>query len=493
MPIAFNSTALQSCKYEVINETNSPPSRTASSLNDARNTPTEFELQPMGTSRTRDIQNVDEPRTNSTAESSIKSRLITCAKATGIVAGIGMLLGIPIAIRYLSGSGTTNPGAIRENNLAQFPRAEPLIGHDDWVGPVLNLKNWLGQEINVGAASNITRESINEFFIQLAVDDIDGHEVARDSEIQIKFPEIFNALEQGRKDAVSYLKSFRDECVENCDIPLPPVSEGGSGEYLKAFTGWMLEQTTNLTSSERGLATDTVYTNLLSEMNVNQADFESRDSYIGNLTLIDFLIELAENPCHANSFSRQCIQYVLMEQSEAGLDKDKAANRPTTYAINPSPLPALIESPQVPLVFTTHLTNLIRYPLLLTHMIVHELIHSAGFGDPLYTGVDSNILNSNNTALEDQIRIYDKTYYEFRQNIATHLDNVPTPFEFALEEFFDIHIGGQNMNYYEKMSKLKTELLNDDVLWKSFENEATDLITMRIVTESRRNGTSPVV
>jgi hypothetical protein len=492
MPIGANSPARQSYVYQLVNETNRPPSRTAPSLNDVGNTPIALELQPMERSRTSDIQHVNEPRTNSAAQYSIKSRLITCAKVTGIVAGIGMLLGIPVAIRHLNGSGTTNPGAIRENNPAHFPSAQPLIGPYDWVGRVLNLKNWIGKEINLGAASNITRESINEFFIQLAVDDINGHEVARDSEIQIKFPEIFNALEQGRKDAVSYLKSFRDECVENCDIPLPPVSEGGSGEYLKAFTGWMLEQTTNLTSSERGLATDTVYTNLLSEMNVNQADFESRDSYIGNLTLIDFLIELAENPCHANSFSRQCIQYVLMEQSETGLDKDKAANRPPTYALNPSPLPALIESPQVPLVFTTHLANLIRYPLLLTHMIIHELIHSAGFGDPLYTGVDSNILNSNKTALEDQIRTYDKTYYEFRQHIATHLDNVPTPFEFALEEFFDIHIGGQNMNYHEKMSKLKTALLNDDVLWKSFENEATDLIAMRIVTESRRNGTSPV-
>ena len=495
MPNGAISQARPGYNYKLVDETNRTPSKVTSSLNRASNTPSEFELQPMGTSRTRDTQNVDEPRTNSTAESSIKSKLVTCAKVTGIVAVIGAVLGIPIAIaiRHLYGPGTTNPGAIRENNPAHFPRAEPLIGHDDWVGPVLNLKNWLGQETNVAAASNITRESINEFFIELGVADIDGHEVARDSEIQKKFPEIFNAIEQGRKDAVVHLKSFRDKCIENCDIPLPPVSEGGSGEYLKAFTGWMLEQTTNLTSSERGLATDTVYTNLLSEMNVNQADFESRDSYIGNRTLIDFLIELAENPCHANSFSRQCVQYILMEQSAAGLDKDKAANRPQTYALNPSPLPAMIESPQVPLIFTTHLENLIRYPILFTHMMIHELIHFAGFNDLLYTGVDSNILNSSNPTLENQNRIYDKTRDDFRKNIATHLDNIPTPLRFDLEDFFERHIGGQGMTYADKVSILKKELPIDNDLWKNFENEVTDLITMRIVTESMRNGTSPVV
>jgi hypothetical protein len=493
MPNEAISQARSSYNYQLVNETNSPPSQAASSLNRASNTSSEFELQPMGTTRKKDIQDVDEPRTKSTAEYSIKSRLINCAKAICAVVGVGTLLGTPIAIRHLYGSGITNPGAIRENNLAQFPRAEPLINHDDWASKMFNLMNWLDRETDVATASNITRESITEFFIKLAVEDIDGHEVARDSEIQTKFPEIFNAIEQGRKDAVFYLKSFRDKCIENCDIPLPPLSEGGSGQYLKDFIGWMFEQTTNLTSSERGHATDTVYTNLLSEMNVSQADFESRDSYIGNRTLIDFLIELAENPCHANSFSRQCVQYVLMEQSAAGLDKDKAANRPLTYALNPSPLPALIESPQAPLVFTTHLANLIRYPPLLTHMMVHELIHYAGFNDPLYTGVDNNILNSNNSTVENQIRIYDKTYYEFRSNIATHLDNIPTPFQFVLEEFFDKHIGDPEMTYPEKVSELKLELLNNDILWKSFENEATDLIAMRVLTESRRNGTSPVV
>lgn len=491
MPNEAISQARPGYNYQLVDET-TPPSKNASSLKHAGNTPNNFELQPMVKAWNKDIQNVAKPSTNSTAENPIKSRLITCAKVTGIVAGIGMLLGAPFAIRHFFGSGTTNPGAIRENNPSHFPRAEPLISHYDPASTVFNLMDWAGREINVAAASNITRESISEFFIKLAVDDIDGHEVARDSEIQTKFPEIFNAIEQGRKDSVIYLKSFRDQCIDNCDIPLPPVSEGGSGEYLKAFLDWMLEQTTHLTSSERGHASDTVYTNLLSEMNVSQADFGSRDSYIGNRTLIDFLIELAENPCHANSLSRQCIQYVLMEQSSAGLDKDKAANRPLTYAINPSPLPAMLESPQVPLVFTTNMANLIRHPLLLAHMMVHELIHSAGFNDPLYTGVDSNILNSNNPTLENQIRIYDKTYFEFRQNIATHIDNIPTPFQFALEEFFDIHIGDQGMNYYEKMSKLKVELLNDDVLWESFENDAPDLIAMRILTESRRNGTSPV-
>lgn len=490
MTIEATSRAQSNCNYQIIEDSSSPHSKTASSLKRASNTSIVIEMPLMGNSRQEGIQNVRGPIIESNAENSFKSKLITCAKAACVVAGIGVTaLGIVAGSRYINGSGTTNSGAIRENNLAHFPRAEPLINHDDWMSPVFNLMNWLDRETNVAGASNVTRESITELFIKLGIEDIDGHEVARDSEIQTKFPEIFNAIEQGRKDAVFYLKSFRDKCIENCDIPLPPLSEGGSGEYLKGFIGWMLETTTNLTSSERGHATDTVYTNLLSEMNVSQADFESKDSYIGNRTLIDFLIELAENPCHANSFSRQCVQYVLMEQSAAGLDKDKAANRPLTYAMNPAPLSALIESPQAPLIFTTHLENLIRYPLLLTHIMVHELIHSAGFNDPLYTGVDSNILNSNNPTLENQIRIYDKTYYEFRASIATHLDNIPTPFQFILEEFFDNHIGGQTMTYPEKVSKLKTELLNNDVLWKSFENEATDLIAMRILTDSRRNGT----
>jgi len=483
-----------SYNYQLINETNSPPSKITSSLNHAGNTPSNFELQPMVTSQNNDIQNVGELRTNSTAVYSMKSRLITCTKVIGVIGVVlGAGIGLAFAIRHLLGSGTNNPGAIRENNLNQFPRAEPLIGHDDLAGKMFNIIDYFDRETNVAAASNITRESINEFFIALGVADIDGHEVARDSEIQTKFPEIFNAIEQGRKDAVVHLKSFRDKCTENCDIPSPPLSEGGSGQYLKDFVGWMFEQTTNLTSLERGVATDTVYTNLLSEMKISQAEFESRDSYIGNRTLIDFLIELAENPCHANSVPQQCVQYVLMKQSAEGLDKDKAANRPPTYALNPSPLPALIESPQVPLIFTTHLANLIRYPILFTHMIIHELIHSAGFNDLLYTGVDSNILNSSNPTLENQNRIYDKTYYEFRPNIATHLDNIPTPLQYVLEDFFERHIGGQGMTYADKVSILKKELPIDNDLWKNFENEVTDLITMRIVTESMRNGTSPVV
>lgn len=494
MTIEATARAPSNCNYQIIKDNTSPPSKTASSLKQASNTPVVIEMQLMENSRQEGIQNVRGPVTECNAENSLKSKLITCAKVTGVVLGIGVTaLGIAAGIRYINGSGTTSSGAIRENNLTHLPRAQPLISHDDWPGKIFNLMDWLGREFNVADASKITRESINEFLINLGVADIDGQEVARDSEIQTRFPEIFNAIEQGRKDAVVYLKSFRDKCIENCDIPLPPVSEGGPGEYLKGFVVWMLEESTNLTSSELGSATDTVYTNLLSEMNVSQVDFESRDSYIGNRALIDFLIELAENPCHANELSRQCIQYVLMEQSEAGLEKDKAANRPPTYAMVPGPVPALIETPQKPIIFTTHLANLSRYPLLLTHIMIHELIHYAGFNDPLYTGVDNHILNSSDSTLENQIRIYDKTYYEFRQNIATHLDNVPTPFHFVLGEFFDNHIGGQNMTYLEKLSTLKTKLLDDDVLWDSFANEATDLIAMRIVTESRRNGTSPVV
>lgn len=493
MPIGAISLERPTCNYQLVNETNNPPSRTASSLSRTGNTTNEFEMIPMGTSRTEDIQNAREPRTNGNAESSFKSRLITCAKVTGVVAGVGLLIGIGAGIRHLLAPGTTTSGPIPENSLTHFPRGERLIGHPDLPGKIFNLVDWLNRENNVAAASNITRESIKEFFINLEVEGIGGHEVARDSELKTKFPEIFNAIEQGRKDAIVNLKSFRDKCIANCDFPLLPVSEGGSGPYLKGLIGWMLEQSNNLTRSELGIATDTVYTNLLSEMNVSRDDFESRESYIGSRTLIDFLIELAENPCHAGNLSRQCLQYVLMEQNEAGLEKDKAENRPLTYASIPLPSISLVDSPQAPIVFTTHLANLARYPILLTHMMIHELIHYAGFIDPLYTGVDNNILSSNDATLANQISIYDKTYYEFRSNIATHLDKVPTPFQPILEEFFDKHIGDQNMNYPEKLAKLKTELLNNDVLWNTFESEATDLITMRIATESRRNGAFGVV
>lgn len=492
MPIGVSPHAVQNHNYHRVND-NTSPSKTASSLDRVSNTPIEIEMPLMRISRNEGTRNVSELSTNYNAESSIKSKLITCAKAAGVVAGVGLLIGIGAGIRHVFGSGTTSSGAIRENSFTNSPRGERLIGLVDLPGKISILESWFVRENNVAAASNITRESIKEFFIKLEVEGIGGHEVARDSEIQTKFPEIFNAIEQGRKDAIVNLKSFRDKCIANCDFPLLPVSEGGSGPYLKGLIGWMLEQSNNLTRSELSIATDTIYTNLLSEMNVSQDEFESRESYIGSRALIDFLIELAENPCHANNLSRQCLQYVLMEQNEAGLEKDKAENRPLTYASIPLPSISLVDSPKAPIVFTTNLANLIRYPIILTHMMIHELIHYAGFIDPLYTGVDHNILSSSNSTLANQISIYDKTYYEFRPNIATHLDKVPTPFQPILAEFFDKHIGGQNMSYPEKLAKLKTELLNDDVLWNTFENEATDLITMRIAIESRRNGAFGVV
>ncbi|PAM85267.1 hypothetical protein CES87_01920 [Pseudomonas sp. ERMR1:02] len=448
----------------------------------------------MGNSRKEGVQNAQGPITECNAESSFKSKLITCAKAAAVVAGVGAaVLGIVAGIRYINGSGTTSSGAIRENNLTHVPRAEPLISHGDLSASIFNHFDWLGREINVAEVSTITRQSINEFLTELAVADIGGEVVASDGEIQTKFPDIFNALEQGRKGAVVYLKNFRDNCIENCDFPLPPVSEGGSGEYLKGFIGWMLGESTNLTASEVGIATETVYTNLLSEMNVSQDDFESRDSYIGNRTLIDFLIELTENPCHANNLSGQCLKYVLMEQDADGLARDAAANRPPTYAINPSPLPALINSPQVPIVFTTLVENLKKYPLILIHLILHESIHSVGRGDLTYTNVDNNTLSSPDDTLENQMSIYVNTYDEFRKNIGDQLDKVPTPFHSDLENFFDEHIGGPNLTYPEKLESLKKELEVNDGLWIEFLNQVTDLVAMRIATESMRNGVSPFV
>lgn len=314
--------------------------------------------------------------------------------------------------------------------------------------------------------------SIIDFFILQIIDDIGAIELARNEEIKQHFPEIFNAMEEARKKLVAALKEYKNNCSQSCDSPMPV--RVNATQRAKDLIGFLLEAD----GLDSRLA-DEVFKTLLSEMGVSEEAYAQLNTYIHpHTSLVDFMIALAENPCDARKTLGKCMEFILIEQTPEGMQRDQDDNRPTTYAATAHPIISLT-SDELPIIITTHITNLTNHQTLLTHIIAHEMVHYGGHQDTVYANAVEGIRMY---SPEFQDQLYLKLYAQLRNNIASLIDNIPVPMQPTLVDFYNLHVRDDpSMEEIDKINDLKTRLTSDDKLWDSFCDETTDFIAMKML------------
>ncbi|WP_152644318.1 hypothetical protein [Pseudomonas sp. ES3-33] len=417
----------------------------------------------------RDIESARPPQASNGPKKSGKGLIWKLLLA--VVGGVG-LVACGIASATIRRSEAFGVQRLPEpNRLTMSPEHQSMIESIPFGNETALLHKFIGAP----------QRGLAEFLGYLAIDGMDAEVVARGGgEIKEKFPRMFHYLEESRRQVVDVLNVFEESCEQPCSPPLPTAGEFNATQMLKDYIGYMME---DLNKNPKQVGE--VYDNLLSERGQSPEAIDGVPSHIAPYTnLIEFLRALAENPCHARDAgdsARQCLDFFLVEQTPEGIQNDQADNRPPTYAATAHPIMTLIES-KLPIYFTKKVFNLTSYPTLLTHIMLHEMIHYAGYIDLLYGGVDVAIM-----ALppEKQEEAYLKKYKEFRKDIRYKINNAPDPMKISLVEFYDKQVGkNPQMTSFDKLEDLAKVLKSNNKVWKVFCDQTTDFIAMRFMIPS---------
>ncbi|MBN3964209.1 hypothetical protein IMW75_02760 [Pseudomonas gregormendelii] len=426
------------------------------------NEPTSYTARPV-----RDIESARPPQASNGSRTSVKRVVKLLITVVG---------GVALAASGIASAMTRRPDAFDlqsrpvANRLTMSPEHQSMIESIPFGNETALLDNFI----------DAPQRGLAEFLGYLTIGGMDAKVVARGGEIKEKFPRMFNCLEESRRHVVHVLDVFEESCEQPCSPPLPTAGEFNATQMLKDYIGYMMEDL-----KKKPKQVEKVYGNLLSERGQSPEALDRVPSHIAPYTgLIEFLRALAENPCHARDAgdsARQCLDFFLVEQTPEGIQNDQADNRPPTYAATAHPIMTLIES-KLPIYFTKEVFNLTSYPTLLTHIMLHEMIHYAGYIDLLYAGVDVAIM-----ALppEQQEEAYRKKHKELRKDIRYKINDAPDSMKIRLVEFYDKQVGkNPGMTSFDKLEDLAKVLKSDNKVWKVFGDQTTDIIAMRFMIPS---------
>lgn len=407
----------------------------------------------------RDIESGRPPQASNDSRT-LSKRFI--GRAVLAVGGLGLAAyGLAnVMPRRSDGSGVQRP-----------PVSNPLImSTDHWA---VNGSSQSGNETAVlDALSHDPQGYMSDSLTQWLIEDIGASEVARGEKIKQLYPEVDNELDAGRQVAIAALKVFKTRCPQPCDSLIPLTVN--ATELVKEVIDVVREGD----ALDRSIG-DGVFDKLLSDLGVSREEYAQLDSYIHPQDkLVDFLIALLENPCHARTTGDKCVEYILIEQTPEGMQLDKENNRPLTYAASAHPVMSLFSN-KLPIILTTHVEKLVNHPTLMAHILIHEMVHYAGYGDMVYANVDEAMLNNTQ---KNENKVYLEVYDKLRDNLVDRIDKVPLSMQPALMQFYDLYVGGdQSMEVIDKTNYLKTALSSDAKLWSSFLLTNTDFIAMYLL------------
>lgn len=389
---------------------------------------------------------------------------------------------LALAASGIASAMTRRPDAF---DLQHRPVAKPLImSHDH---QFMNESSPFGNTTSyIDAFSNATKVTMDEYLIGEVVADIGGKVVARGGEIKQYHPEIFAVIDKARTTAIAVWELRKNKCAQSCDR-LKPVSVNAT-ELVKGLIDFR--------RSEKGIKdsdiqNDVLYGEFLFEKGDSRELFAEKGNYINPYTKEeDHILALLKNPCYLNNLVEKCLDYILVEQSPEGKQRDRDDNRPPTYAATAHPV-ILFVGGIAPVIFTTEIQKIVPHPVLFNHIFLHEVSHYTGLPDIFYAGIDRAILN--NSQGDEDKKTYMKHHENLRAIMPDLIKNNPDSMQPAAVLFFDTHVRDDpGMGVIDKMDELVKRLASDDKLWFTFMRTCNDFKTMELYYDYLREQERPL-
>lgn len=335
---------------------------------------------------------------------------------------------------------------------------------------------------NSTSLHNITLQSTLRKLTSLIVDDIQGDVIATNLDIQDIAPLIFDTVNRARESLVNLLVRYRDSNPEDGNFGAPDLDENPE-ESLKGLLEYMLIEY-NIPPDEFNGQVDELYQSFLQQLNTNDEDFQSQISCRANGTIIERLIGVLNKPCYNLTHSASCMNIILMQQSEEGIEADRVNNRPTTYGAVPHPVTSLLCPPELDFVFTQHVARLANQDLLAMHFMLHEVLHLVrGTSDLMYGGFDKALLNADGNSKNSA---YNNKYNNLKRDIPMLFETRTKVLDYQLIDFYDKYVPYENgtLTNGEKIAQLQLLLQSDQNLFDMFTYAVNDFFTAMILTKS---------